>query len=174
MIIIHKFPPLLPIWSVPNHDGTQTLMDPGFGWETVVYYDLPELYPVNTRHIPQPDDSNDMPNNHTDRRPLFTVHCLLHNTEAIANVSTTQDINSGICGIDTMATRNFIDYNFVKTLQVRIKKHPEWLSNTVTLGDNSQQQSIGRVHIRLQLQQYVDYIWADVLPLPPTFQLILC
>ena len=161
MQLLKTFPAYQPVMTVPTIPPTSTRLafPSGLPFSLHVYYD-----PPGRIHYKPPD----IPRNLQDLALL--APCYISGTRATAQISGPL---IGNMAIDTLASRNFIDIDFVRQLNVRIKKHPSWLTNNIILGDNTQKTTYGLVHVHIRINDYSDIIWCDVLKLPNTFQLIL-
>ena len=170
MIILCTFPAGQPVMTVPAlkeaKEQERLMFDKGLNFGMIVYYD-----PCKPK-AQQEEDIADIPKDaFKDTTGLLTSCCISKSTEVVAHIG--PSTAKAILAIDTLASRNFIDYDLVKKLKIKIKKHPEWMDNTVTLGDNSEKQTKGVAHIHIQIGTYQDMIWCEVLELPEEFQLIL-
>jgi hypothetical protein len=155
----------VPTFPQPNLPG-RSIFPSGLPFKILLIYHDPPLQP------PSPDPNDDI--SPDDLNPQgFMAPC-----QIAEQISTTAHFGpspatKAIMAIDTLASRNFVDYNLIKNLKVKIKRHPPWLTNIITLGDNSQRQSLGVVHLQIKLGDFYDMIWCEVLDLPDEFQLIL-
>ena len=165
MTLVRVFPAKRAIWYVPCSDGTRKLFVPGFKWPTYVYYDPPVMIQDPTK-VPTSKPDCDL---RLDKLQ-FVLPCKVASSDAQVQIGGSYP---GIIGLDTMASRNFIDYGLVKKLKVKIHKHPPDLTNRIILGDNSSKESTGTVHVLIEMGPYKDYVWFEVLTLPTSFQLIL-
>ena len=174
MTPIHCFKPHAPVMTVPPNPNDpnreRLIFNSGLPFGMTVFYDPPQpldspLSRTLSMTTVPPEDINNtkalMANCTIGKSTPATIHLSL-NPSALTTMA-----------IDTLASRNFIDANLVQSLKVRIKQHPPWLSNVITLGDNTQRQTLGLVHINIQMGTYHDMIWCEVLDLPAEFQLIL-
>ena len=167
MKLIHTYPANKPVVTVPKGDGTRIFLQPGLKFALKVYYD-----PVVVQEIPEVEMEEPPPP--TTSRPALMlkavvrrVGTLTRNTEATVNLGGNME---GTMALDTMASRNFIDVTFLKSLgDVRIKKHPKYLSSTITLGDGTSKESLGCACVEIVVQGYKEMIWCEVLDLPPSF-----
>jgi hypothetical protein len=174
MTIIHTFSENELVMTVPAHpqdpNQDRLLFNQGLPFTMVVFYDPPQPLPkdqtTSLRSL-SPEPSFDI----IKAKGLLT-DCTIARTIP-ARVSIGLPSTSATLAIDTLASRNFIDYSLIKDLNIKIKKHPSWLTNTITLGDNSERQTLGIAHVQIKVGTYQDMIWCEVLPLPPDFQIIL-
>ena len=159
MLLLKTYPARTSVMTVPTipPSNDRLVFSQGLPFALHVYYDrcyTPLPNPVSTSLAEQ----------------ALLASCYIAGSRANANIGGGLD---GNMAIDTLASRNFIDYQFVKTLQVKIKKHPAWLSDSIILGDNSERKSYGIVHVYVEIDSYHDMLWCDVINLPSDFQLIL-
>ena len=159
MNLIKTYSTFFPVMTVPTIPPSAQRLSfaQGLPFKLHVYYDPPH-------------DTSRQPINESLHQLALLAPCFVSNATATAQLGGTL---LGNMAIDTLASRNFIDYDFVKSINARIKKHPSWLSNCIILGDNSTRTSYGVVNIRVQIGTYQDMIWCDVINLPSDFQLIL-
>ena len=164
MQLIHCFPKYMPVMTVPSPtlQGPRFMFNEGLPFDLHVYYDPPEQKPISS--IPIQSSTK------TSEHLTLMSKCLVSGVETNINIGGPLP---GILAIDTLASRNFIDRSFIQQLPVRIKKHPSWLSNVITLGDNTTRKSYGVVHIHIKIQSYTDTIWCEVFDLPADFSMIL-
>ena len=154
----HAHEPVMTVPTIPPSKD-RLAFEQGLPFQLHVYYD--PVYPQDYR--PQP------PSDKLQKLALLAP-CYVSGTKATVQMSSPL---LGHMAIDTLASRNFIDSDFVRQLNVRIKKHPPWLSNSITLGNNTPSITEGVVHVHVRIDNYSDMIWCDVLKLPDSFQLIL-
>ena len=111
MTLVRVFPARKAIWHVPCSDGSRKLFTPGFKWPTYIYYDPPEsLTGPSDRTAEKPDCTTALD------KLQFVLPCKVASSDAEVQIGGSYP---GIIGLDTMASRNFIDYGLVKKLQVK-------------------------------------------------------
>ena len=161
MTLIKTYPAFQPVMTVPTIPPSKDQLQ--------FLHGLP--FPLQVFYDPPKPETYEPPVFSSDLNKLALIAPFLISGSR-ATINATGKL-IGHIAIDTLASRNFIDEHFLQQIHVRIKRHPPWLSNEITLGDNTKSISKGVVHIHLQMESYSDMIWCDVLQLPKTFQLIL-
>ena len=180
MMLLHTFPAKATVMTVPDEtSSTQRLMfESGLPFAMTVYYDPPaQSQPLqdNIQHqLSMELETEPQPTKEVLNAKALMAYCkIAKHATAIACLGIPTSAQTAILAIDTLASRNFIDHKIIKALNVRIKKHPPWLNNVITLGDNTQRETIGVVNVNIQLVTYNAMIWCEVMDLPTDFQLIL-
>ena len=156
--IIRRYPKRKPTVNVPDGKGGRTILQPGLHFDLVVLYDPPKT--IEQEETPRP----------LVERLLFQLPCsIAHGSSGYAN-----KVKSNT-GFDSMASRNFISSKILQKLGTKPKTRPRWDKKcVVTLGDNSEVDTLGIAKVQISMQGFNTDVWCEVLSeLPQGFDLIL-
>jgi hypothetical protein len=67
-------------------------------------------------------------------------------------------------GFDSMASRNFVTKATLERLGAKLKPRAKWDRCAITLGDNTQVETLGIARLQIKLHHYVTTQWCEVLP----------
>ena len=173
MILLHTFDKDQRIWTMKDRMGQRTLMDPP-SWRTHIYHDPPRPTGLMQVQNHQPEEIEMVPQSD---EPLFVLRCSLNGLDGEVKLGGTVPDLEAVLGIDTMASRNFVDYSFIKPLldkgKVKLKPHPRGTTSSVQVGGNLTIISKGVVRLQLECQDYKDHLWFEVMDLPQQFNILL-
>ena len=156
------------LFTTPTKCGNRAAM-PGAHWPVYVYTDVPV----------------DVMDQTVERTPLHALHnCTLHTTDAVPGEQplstdkhltmlfeggTTKQGLSFIILMDTGASANFISPQLLRRLQVECQPADAKLR----LADDTEAPILGKVQLRLKIQQFSTVVWCYVTDLCKEFDVIL-
>ena len=173
MILIHTFEQGQRVWTCKDRMGHRKLMDPP-SWRTHVYYDPPRPSGLVEMQNHTPEVEEMVPQSD---EPLFVVSCTINGLDGDMKLGGTLPDLEAVLGLDSMASRNFVDHGFIKPLldkgKVKLKPHPRGTTSSVQVGGDMTITSKGVVRLQVECQGYKDHLWFEVLDLPKQFNILL-